>query len=59
MRWVRATLVPEVSFYGIHQGAHRSRIASLCSAFVNGELVIEANSLWQMSSAGSPANGVG
>jgi hypothetical protein len=47
---------PEVSFYGIHF-KELSELDSLAlQAFVNGELVAEANSLWQMLSAGAPAS---
>ncbi len=44
---------PEVSFYGIHFKAPTELDTLALHAFVNGELVAEANSLWQMLSAGS------
>jgi hypothetical protein len=48
---------PEVSFYGV-QFKVPSELESLAlHAFVNGELVAEANSLWQMLSAGAPPGG--
>jgi hypothetical protein len=49
------TRFPEVSFYGI-QFKSTSEIESLALlAYVNGELVSEANSLWQMLSSLAPA----
>jgi hypothetical protein len=47
---------PEVSFYGIQFKAPTELDSLALHAFVNGELVAEANSLWQMLSAGTTAN---
>ena len=49
---------PEVSFYGIQFKAPTELESLALQAFVNGELVSESNSLWQMlATASSPASG--
>ena len=49
---------PEVSFYGIQFKAPTELESLALHAFVNGELICESNSLWQMlSTASSPISG--
>jgi hypothetical protein len=57
---VSDTRYPEVSFYGIQFKAPTELELLALHAFVNGELIAESNSLWQMlAMVSSPASGGG